>query len=302
MPERKRHAHLREAGLSTRTLRSYKKAVRNFFHYLREFHGGIPPSAGDLDRLVGEFLNLCWQEGEPIGYAGRLLSGLQRFHPPLRRCLPTGQQYFKNWQREHVPNRVTPLPVQLLKAMGAAAWLGGHKDLSVILVLGFSCFLRTMEMITLTVQDVQIFAERGVIHLALPATKTTRYKLAMESLIIDEPVLVTLLSRLVHGREAEERLFSGDGRVFRQLFRRLLTFFKVEGFNFQPYSIRRGGATWWFDRSGSLDQTVVRGRWQDAKTCRIYLDDARAALTRLTFSPDSNRLISMFEKSWSKIV
>ena len=32
--------------------------------------------------------------------------------------------------------------------------------------------------------------------------------------------------------------------------------------------------TQYFLETGSLDQTAVRGRWQNVKTCRIYIDEA----------------------------
>ena len=41
-----------------------------------------------------------------------------------------------------------------------------------------------------------------------------------------------------------------------------------------PYSLRRGGATSAFRFGVSFDQLLVRGRWSNQKTARIYLDEA----------------------------
>ena len=55
----------------------------------------------------------------------------------------------------------------------------------------------------------------------------------------------------------------------------------LEGFEFRPYSLRRGGATCWFGRYGSLDRILVLGRWAGARTARIYINDGLAMLAQL---------------------
>lgn len=39
----------------------------------------------------------------------------------------------------------------------------------------------------------------------------------------------------------------------------------LDSFKFRPYSLRRGGATWWISH-GLLDKLLIAGRWQAAKT------------------------------------
>ena len=36
---------------------------------------------------------------------------------------------------------------------------------------------------------------------------------------------------------------------------------KLSAFNFRPYSLRRGGATFWFNHHGSMDRLLLQGRW-----------------------------------------
>ena len=52
---------------------------------------------------------------------------------------------------------------------------------------------------------------------------------------------------------------------------------------YTPYCIRRGGATFDFIDSGSLDRALVRGRWQQLKTARIYIRQGEELLARLRF-------------------
>ena len=51
--------------------------------------------------------------------------------------------------------------------------------------------------------------------------------------------------------------------------------------NFRPYSLRRGGATHWFSKHGSLDRVIVLGRWQAHRTARIYLNEGLAVMAEM---------------------
>ena len=44
---------------------------------------------------------------------------------------------------------------------------------------------------------------------------------------------------------------------------------------------RRGGATFFFQKCGSLDRLLVYGRWQAAKTARMYVNSGLAALAEM---------------------
>lgn len=50
-------------------------------------------------------------------------------------------------------------------------------------------------------------------------------------------------------------------------------------------TLRRGGATWYFTKFSSLDRVMVMGRWQAARTARIYLNEGQAALADMHFTP-----------------
>ena len=63
----------------------------------------------------------------------------------------------------------------------------------------------------------------------------------------------------------------------------------LEQWEFRPYSLRRGGATFWFNRHGSLDRILLQGRWMAAKTARTYLNEGLAVLTEINI-PNRNLL------------
>ena len=68
---------------------------------------------------------------------------------------------------------------------------------------------------------------------------------------------------------------------WRQLYSACLTALALDPFQFRPYSLRRGGATFWFSRRGNLDKLMIAGRWQAVKTARVYINEGLAVLAEL---------------------
>ncbi len=59
-----------------------------------------------------------------------------------------------------------------------------------------------------------------------------------------------------------------------------------------PYSLRRGGATQLFRETNSMDSVKDRGRWQHAKTAKIYVDLALRDLGDLQVSASCKKLLA----------
>ena len=59
---------------------------------------------------------------------------------------------------------------------------------------------------------------------------------------------------------------------------------KLNDLHLRPYSLRRGGATFWFNQHGSFDKLLVQGRWAAARTARVYLNDGLAQLADMSLS------------------
>ena len=79
--------------------------------------------------------------------------------------------------------------------------------------------------------------------------------------------------------------FTRSPKHWRALFNQSLDALGLQQFEFRPYSLRRGGATWWFSRHHSLDKILLQGRWQAPKTARIYLNEGLAVLAEMRLPP-----------------
>ena len=72
--------------------------------------------------------------------------------------------------------------------------------------------------------------------------------------------------------------------AWRALFTKATEALKLNDLHFRPYSLRRGGATFWFNQHGSFDKLLVQGRWAAARTARVYLNDGLAQLADMSLS------------------
>ena len=288
-----RQRHLKYLGVQQRTIQLYKREVSLFFEYLA-LHGlQLPRNFGALDLLVGEYINHLFQEGEAISKAGWLLSGLRRFMPRLRRELCVSQQWYTNWTREHTPVRATPLPWVLVRAMAGLCFREAWYHLGVSLLVGFSFFLRTQELLSLQWADVECNQQSGTIVLRLSNTKTSKQHL--QALSLTHPGLLRLVLR-AKSHATSPFLWPWSITHFRTCFQSLTSFFEVSHHHFVLYSLRRGGATHFYQQMQSLDFVMIQGRWKDQKTCRLYLDDARAMLVNFQLSAVTRALMAFFQQ------
>lgn len=233
----------------------------------------MPSNSAYLDAALGEFLNEVFQEGDSPATAGSAISALKRFLPKLRLKLPTAAQYYSNWIRVYRPNRAAPIPWKVVQAMAGGAFESGHSRLAICLLLQFLFFLRSSELFGLRPCDVGCFSS-GHVVVALPATKTSRGR--GQSIALFDPFLARHLSTHLRRFQPRRPLWPHSARYFRFAFHRLLEVLGYPEGSFQPYSLRRGGATFHWVRTRNFETTMIMGRWQNPRTCRIYLDEARA--------------------------
>lgn len=286
--------HLRFAGISERTLRIYKREVAFFFHYF-DLHGvSLPRSFAKLDAEVAEYINHLYQEDEAISRAGWLLSGLKRLYPRVRRELAISQQWYNNWCRSHTPHRAMPLTWPIVPAFVGLCLDQKWYHLALLLLTGFIFFLRLGEILALETADFAVDLSEGTVLIRIAASKTS--PLAQQSLVHHDATLASLTSSLLQLLPPAGRVWPFTATYFRTCFKALTSFFDLGPFNFVPYSIRRGGATYFYIRLGSLDQVVTRGRWKDIATARIYLDDARATLVRMSLPTSTRALLTRFRR------
>ena len=86
--------------------------------------------------------------------------------------------------------------------------------------------------------------------------------------------------------------------------------FDLLSHNFRPYSLRRGGATWVFQTTGSMEMALLKGRWGSSRVARLYIADGISFLPGMTHTDFARDMLFRWDpfstdsgqegKSWKK--
>ena len=271
---------LRYAGLHPRTLRAYRAAIDRFLKFVNRRHLKIS-RPHQLDRQIAEFIDVSYQEGEPLSYSGHLLSAVKRFHPQLRLELPEASQFLRNWQRCYVPQRALPASWALVEGLMGFAFRRGEVCMGLLLGLGFCCLLRTSEMLAITHHHLVFHPRQKGLSVILPGSKTSQGN--PQVLFVEDPQLVAM-AKSIASPTSTQLLWDQGPHAFRALFSRLLEDAGFGPSDYTPYALRRGGATWWFQHTLSIDAVVARGRWACPRTAKSYVDEGTMQLANVTWT------------------
>ena len=234
-----------------------------------------------LDQCLAQFIETCWEEGEPRPWANDTIAALQFFVPSVKQSLGLSWALAGAWSRRELPARALPVTPQVVAALAGAFLIANEPRLAAAFVLGFDCLTRTAELLSLTLDDVQLALEGSAAVVRLRNTKTSGRAGVHESIIIDHEVARGALRFLCQDRLPGQRLVGCSDSVFRKRLAHVVGCLEMGSLGIRPYSMRRGGATQLFRDSGSFDVVAHRGRWMCISTCRRYVEDAAAQLAQL---------------------
>ncbi len=121
-PERK----LRRAGLgplqkltvAQRTKLLYKKAIAGFSFWMQLNRIVWPDDPEELDPVLCEYAEDCWQEGETKATFANLLSGLGDEEPDIKQHMHGAWRLKSTWDKHEPPPRSTPITPELVMTMG----------------------------------------------------------------------------------------------------------------------------------------------------------------------------------------
>ena len=282
--QRRKLGTLRELTVQPATKRRYNKALDEFFAFLHSNQLTLPTKKSELDPLVCDYIEHMWSTGVGPGQANDTVAALQDQQPNLKGQLHGAWRLLKTWSINEVPNRAPPLPEQVVLAMAGWAFFKGHYSFGVSLLIGFYTMLRSGELLGLSSGHIMCSRGDQQALISLGLTKGGKRQGAAESVILGVENAVKLVQCWKRLASASTPL-ARSPITWRALFSESLDALGLQAFGFRPYSLRRGGATWWFSKHHNLDRILVQGRWAALKTARIYLNEGLAMLaqTRINF-------------------
>ena len=232
----------------------------------------------NFDEAICSWVEMAYAEGEHKTLVNFALAGLQFFLPACVGKLKQSWRLAKVWQRLEPPIRVLPISPLLVGAFAGAAIHMGFLSEGASLLIGFDCMLRSGELYNLCRKDITFLRDKAV--LCLGKSKSGKRTGANELVVVESDCAVFWLRQACHRLEPADKLLFRGERFFRRLFYELISTLDVQGL-LTVYSLRRGGATWNFLLHGSMEKTLLRGRWSSTSTARIYLQDAAAMVSHL---------------------
>ena len=284
---------LRDLTVQPATKRRYDKALDAFFVFLRTNKLTLPTSKSELDPLVCDYIEHMWSTGVGRGQANDTVAALQDQQPNVKGHLQGAWRLLKTWSINEVPNRAPPLPEQVVQAMAGWAFFKGHVSFGVSLIIGFYTMLRSGEILGLLSNHILCSAKERQALISLGLTKGGKRHGAAESVILGVAEAVSLTRQWKMMASSTTPLVRSPV-TWRSLFSECIEALGLDHFGFRPYSLRRGGATWWFSKHQNLDRILVQGRWAALRTARIYLNEGLAMLARTHIDFSHPRIRSFF--------
>ena len=285
------------------TLLRYNKALIALFDFSAMTYQRKPQNNYELDLFMCAFIENLWESGDPRQIALDVVSGMAHHLEHVRSSMRGARRLYTAWGKKELPARALPLSPHHIHAF-VAYWALVQKNarFAVILWLAFDCFLRTVEFSNVTKSDLVLDLPRGRGVLRLRVGKTVSRLGADEGLIIENRSLIQMLAVVTRPLAAGDRILPFSDSLMRRNFAETCRHFELDPDDFKPYSLRRGGATAYYRALSDMPRTVLRGRWGDARTALIYIQESLALCAdiresesmRKRFEFHSERLHSLF--------
>ena len=171
--KQRKDIELDDAALSEKTKTRYYLALRKLLPYFESAE-----CLDDLDSKMCAWIRVMWKAGEPLLTVGDGLSAVQHFEPSTKKRLPHAWKLFTVWRKVEIPSRAPPLTRVLVRSVAVFEMENNRLDMTVMLLLGFFCLLRTGELLQLTVHDFCLGHSSGLV--SLKHTKSGRRDNASE--------------------------------------------------------------------------------------------------------------------------
>ena len=288
---RKGMGTLASRRVQARTLTRYNAALNHFFEWMSEEGEQLPGRTEDLDVLTCRWVEYCWQDGHGQGRAADVVCSLCLRSPSLRGHFNGSWALLKAWKRTELPTRAPPLPAAAVFAIAEWCLRQGHHGMALGMIVAAHCLLRTGEMLKLTFGQITWAEDYSSVVISLGTTKSGARRGAAESCQVELPWLAAAMKAMQLRREASDTLVGMAEPLFRRLFGEALRELGFAEWGFQPYSLRRGGATELWRSCGILSKVTLRGRWGHATTTRIYVNDGLAVLAEMKLPPQPQQAL-----------
>eukprot|EP00435_Cladocopium_sp_Y103_P041108 s1479_g11.t1 len=216
-----------------------------FYAFLKQNNVVLPRERSQLDSLLCDYLEFLWSTGEGRALASDTLASLQDTSPKLRGSLPAAWRLLKTWHVHEIPCRAPPMPERVLKSLVGYFIFKHEPAMALSVLVGYYSMLRTGELLGVRNKHVTVDEHGRSAVISLGLTKGGKRTGAAESVTI---TVAEVIRRLVQWKKTTPpgSCLTPSPHTWRKNFASALTALGLEKYEFRPYSLRRGGATFWY--------------------------------------------------------
>ena len=288
---RKTLGRLRDRVLRGKTVVRYRVHVHQFFVWHRASGRVLPAAVLEFDSQLCAYAETLWEEGDGKSVLGNTLSGLAHFVPGLRGHQAGSWRLYKAWAKAEPGDRAPPFTVAMTQAISGVMLSKGYPRAAWCTMLAFHCVLRTGEFLELRSTDTEVLPRS--IQLRLRETKIGGRLNITEDVLVLDKWLVSVTRRLLATVFKGDVLVGMSARAYRSLWRECADTLKLP-LACQPYGLRRGGATAFFQACGSRSRTADRGRWASERAMKTYVTTALQEMAAQEF--DESPLVRSYRQ------
>lgn len=298
---RRARGTLKQLTVQPSTRARYDKALKKFASYLAEENITLPTNKLYLDLVVSDYIEHLWISGEGKALASDSLAAIQDKQPQVRHQLLGSWRLLKTWSISELPNRAPPLPENALQCLVGYALFKQWPQFALSLLTAYYGMLRTGEVLSLSPANVTCMGPHRPLVISLGLTKGGKRAGAAESITLGIEEITRRWYQLTHVKKSPHYLCPA-AHVWRGMFSSCLEGCGFADLGFRPYSLRRGGATFWFHQHNSFDRLLVDGRWQSIRTARTYVNEGLALLaeTTLPWNASNKSYLSYYHRCKNK--
>ena len=285
------HTHLprlplQDLALAPASLKAYHRSLTSFLTYSRltpqQF---LSEPASRLDRRLAVYIQHSFDTASPFTYASHALHAIIHHRPDVKAQMFVSRQCLKGWERVKQVSSHPPLTWEITVAIACTLARSGFHGPGIAMLVAFDCYLRVGELTQLRLWDIIMPSDSrmGSAHtnmaVCLAKTKTG----INQSVSIDRQEVADILCAWVRTltystREVNPFVFAFTPAHLRGLMREACVQLGIGHASYVPHSLRHGGATADFLKTGSIERVQFRGRWKSMESVRTYVHAARALL------------------------
>ena len=255
----------------------------------------------EINAVIVRYGRGLYEAGRPYNHYAETINAIATDKPSIRRLLQPAWNLAFGWLQNEPNVHHVCMPAQVLLALLTVALMWGWDRVAGVLGLGWGALLRAGELISATKSqlllpsDVFFSANFCLFSILEPKTRFTAAR--HQSAKLDASDLVALAELSFAGLVPSQRLWPYSGQTLRTRLRQLLAALWLPvsrsslGKPLDLGSLRAGGATWLLQTTEDAELTRRRGRWINAKTMEIYIQEIQATAFFVNLPLETRRRI-----------